>query len=53
MLRIKTRIHDRKTGEIISEKITDEVPDITREELNRPLAEIIYNRIKDKENKNK
>jgi hypothetical protein len=52
MLRIKTRIHDRKTGEIISEEITDEVPDITREELNRPLAEIIYNRIKEKE-KNK
>lgn len=53
MLRIKSRIHDRKTGEIISEEITDEVPDITREELNRPLAEIIYNRIKEKEkNKN-
>jgi len=52
MLRIKSRVHDRKTGEIISEKITDEVPDITRKELNRPLAEIIYNRIKEKE-KNK
>jgi len=53
MLRIKTRIHDRKTGEVISEEITDEVPDITREELNRPLAEIIYNRIKEKrKNKN-
>lgn len=53
MLRIKSRVHDRKTGEIISEEITDEVPDITREELNRPLAEIIYNRIKAKENKEK
>ena len=52
MLRIKSRVHDRKTGEIISEEITDEVPDITREELNRPLAEIIYKRIK-KKKKNK
>lgn len=50
MLRIKCRTHDRKTGEVIKEEITDEVPEITREELNRPLAEIIYNRIKAKEN---
>lgn len=49
MLRIKSRVHDRKTGKIISEEITDEVPDITRKELNRPLAEIIYKRIKEKE----
>lgn len=51
MLRIKSRTHDRETGEIISEEITDEVPDITKEELNRPLAEIIYNRIKKKDHK--
>ena len=50
MLRIKSRTHDRETGEVIKEEITDEVPDITREELNRPLAEIIYNRLKAKEN---
>ena len=49
MLRIKSRTHDRETGEIIKEEITDEEPDITREELNRPLAEIIYNRINKKE----
>jgi len=51
LLRIKSRTHDRKTGEIIKEEITDEVPDITKEELNRPLAEIIYNRIKKKDHK--
>jgi hypothetical protein len=49
LLRIKCVTHDRETGEVIKEEITDEVPDITREELNRPLAEIIYNRIKAKE----
>lgn len=49
MLRIKCVTHDRKTGKVIKEEITDEKPDITREELNRPLAEIIYNRIKKKE----
>lgn len=53
VLRIKSRVHDRKTGKIISEEITDEVPDITREELNRPLAEIIYKRIMEKKKKTK
>jgi len=51
LLRIKSRTHDRETGEVIKEEITDEEPDITREELNRPLAEIIYNRIKKKGHK--